>query len=251
MAETKLEGREAKKKRRAVGSGGESSKEVGGGGDGGEEEKMWMDPMVALGPDILTRIMEFLDARSVARSVVVSRAWYQVATSDHIWSSKCEELWKGKAHIPRVSMLRGVSKLEAYSLSFKDGKRKRIMKDDLCDHVWEFRFQKSAPEYWLNLDPSWKGSGPPMRRYFHPDGSQTADPTDQVWGGHESQFSIVTSYVGNGEIREHYVRINRWPPMTVIRKEDWSWELFNKLYHYNSIPDASKEGGTGPCFPVW
>lgn len=110
---------------------------------------------------------------------------------------------------------------------------------------------QSAPEYWLNLDPSWKGSGPPMRRYFHPDGSQTADPTDQVWGGHESQFSIVTSYVGNGEIREHYVRINRWPPMTVIRKEDWSWELFNQLYHYNSIPDANKEGGTGPCFPVW
>lgn len=88
MAETELEGREAKKKRRAVGSGGESSKEVGGSGDGGEEEKMRMDPMVALGPDILTRIMEFLDARSVARSVVVSCAWYQAATSDRIWSSK-------------------------------------------------------------------------------------------------------------------------------------------------------------------
>lgn len=36
---------------------------------------------------------------------------------------QCEELWKGKAHIPCVSMLRGVSKLEAYSLSVKDGKR--------------------------------------------------------------------------------------------------------------------------------
>ncbi|KAJ0963662.1 hypothetical protein J5N97_028784 [Dioscorea zingiberensis] len=248
MAESELERREAKKKKLVEG-GEESSLE--GGGDGGGEEKAWMNPMVTLGPDILTRTMKFLDARSLARSAVVSDDWYQVATSDNMWSAKCVELWKGKAHIPRVSMLRGASKLETYSLSVKDGMRNRIMKEDLCDHVWEFRFQETAPEYWLNLDPSWMDSGPPMNRYFHPDGSQTADPMDVVWGGHESQFSIVTSYVGKGEIREHYVRINRWPPMTVTRKEDWSWELSNHLYRYNSIPDANKKGGTGPHFPVW
>ena len=89
-----------------------------------------------------------------------------------------------------------------------------------------------------------------MRRYFHPDGSQTADPGDQVWGGHECCYSIVTSFVGGGKIREHYVRINRWPQMSVFRKPDWSWEMSNHLYCYSSIPDAGKEGGTGPRFPV-
>lgn len=107
---------------------------------------------------------------------------------------------------------------------------------------------QGAPAYWLDLDPYWKGSGPLMRRYFHPDGSQTADPDDKVWGGHESCFSVVTSYIGDGTIREHYVRINRWPRMFVYRKQDWSWEMYNHLYCYSSIPDADKEGGTGPLF---
>ncbi|KAK9132491.1 hypothetical protein Scep_012019 [Stephania cephalantha] len=43
---------------------------------------------------------------------------------------KLEQLRFGKVHIPRVSQVRGVSKLDAYSLSVIDGKRKfeRIMK---------------------------------------------------------------------------------------------------------------------------
>lgn len=110
---------------------------------------------------------------------------------------------------------------------------------------------QAAPEYWRNLDPSWKHTGPPMRRYFHPDGYHSADPQDAVWGGHECTYTIITSFVGDGKIREHYVRINRWPPLKVSRKDDWSWELSNHLYRYNSIPDADKKGCTGPLFPVW
>ena len=110
---------------------------------------------------------------------------------------------------------------------------------------------QAAPEYWRNLDPSWKHTGPPMRRYFHQDGYHSADPHDAVWGGHECEYTIVTSFVGDGKIRDHYVRINQWPPMKVSRKEDWSWELSNHLYRYNSIPDAEKRGCTGPLFPVW
>lgn len=110
---------------------------------------------------------------------------------------------------------------------------------------------QAAPEYWRNLDPSWKGTSPPMHRYFHPNGSHTADRDDKVWGGHECTYSIMTSYVGEGQIRDHYVRINRWPPMTVSRKEDWRWEMSNHLYCYISVPDAEKEGGTGPLFPAW
>ncbi|XP_058182117.1 uncharacterized protein LOC131300350 [Rhododendron vialii] len=202
------------------------------------------DPLVLFGSDIMMKVLKNLDARSVALSLLVSRGWYGVASSDRLWTAKCEELWLGKAHIPRSSQVRGLSKLATYSISVMDGQRTRIMKEDLCDHVWEFHFNEAAPEYWRNLDPYWKGTGQPMRRYFHPDGSLTADPGDEVWGGHESCYSIVTSFMGEGTIRDHYVRINRWPRMLVVRKEDWSWEMTNNLYCYSTIPDADKEGGT-------
>lgn len=230
------EGKERKRKRKKM-------KEEGG-------RPLCQDPLDLLGRDLMLRVLNNLDARSVARCLVVSLSWNRVASSDLLWTSKCEELWNGKAHIPRLSLVQGVSKLDAYSLSVMDGKRTRIVKDDLCDHVWEFHFTKVAPEYWRNLDPYWKGNGPPMHRYFHKDGSQTADHGDKVWGGHECCYSIVTSIIGEGKIREHYVRINRWLPLAVSRKQDWSWEMSNNFYCYSSVPDPCKEGGTGPLFLV-
>ncbi|XP_015697180.1 uncharacterized protein LOC102712936 isoform X2 [Oryza brachyantha] len=175
--------------------------------------------------------------------------------SFQVWVSntkitKCAEMLAGKAHIPLLTMIPTASRLSTYSMAIMDGKRTRITKEDLCDHDWEFRFTIAAPEYWRNLDPSWKHTGPPMRRYFHPDGYHSADPHDAVWGGHECTYTIITSFAGDGQIRDHYVRINRWPPMKVSRKEDWSWELSNHLYRYNSVPDGNK-GCTGPLFPVW
>ncbi|GAA0144854.1 hypothetical protein LIER_36025 [Lithospermum erythrorhizon] len=161
---------------------------------------------------------------------------------------QCDELWIGKAHIPRIAKLHGLSKLTSYNLSMKDGKRTRITKDDLVDHDWEFHFTEEAPDYWRNLDPFWTGEGPLMRRYFHADGTLTADEGDKVWGGHESCYSVITSFFGDGRIRENYVRVNRWPPMSITRKPDWSWELINRIYVYTSIADAEKEAGTGPLF---
>ncbi|KAK9146287.1 hypothetical protein Sjap_006190 [Stephania japonica] len=205
-----------------------------------EIEGLGGDPMALLGLDLMMKVLDRLDARSLALCLIVSRDWNRVASSDELWASKVkalakvklEQLWLGKAHIPRVSQVRGVSKLAAYSLSVIDGKR-------------------GAPQYWRNIDPSWIGTGPPMRRYFHPDGRQTADPDDKAWGGHECSYSIVTSFVNGGRIRQNYVRINRWPRMNVNRKQDWSWEMANDLYCYLSIPDADKPGGTGPLNPVW
>lgn len=208
------------------------------------------DPLVALGPDVMMKILTYLDARSLALSLLVSRGWHGVASSDRLWSPMCKELWIGKAHIPRGSILPGLSKLESYSRAMLDGKRVRIRREDLCDHAWEFHFTKGAPEYWRNLDPFWKGTGPLMHRYFHPDGSLSADPDDVVWGGHECCYTVVTSIFLNGNIREHYVRINRWPQLCVSRRKDWGWELSNFLYAYSSIPDPYKEGGTGPLFEL-
>ncbi|XP_076911685.1 uncharacterized protein LOC143569730 [Bidens hawaiensis] len=209
------------------------------------------DPLVVFGWDVMLLILDHLDARSLAPSLIVSRTWHALASADKLWSKKCEELWAGKAHIPRLSQIKGLSKLAAYSLSVMDGKRSRILKEDLWDHCWEFHFKKSAPGYWLNLDPYWNGTGPLMRRYFHPDGSQSADPDDKVWGGHECCYTVVTSLLGDGKIREHYVRISRWPQMSIVRKRDWGWKMSNHLYSYSSVPDADdKKGGTGPCFLV-
>ncbi|KAJ8547146.1 hypothetical protein K7X08_010732 [Anisodus acutangulus] len=212
------------------------------------ETGRFRDPLVVLGSDVMLMILNCVDAPSVALSLLVSRGWHAIASSDKIWSSKCEELWHGKAHLPRVAKFDRLSKLAAYSLSMMDGKRKRVRKEDLCDHVWEFHFTEAAPEYWRMLDPYWNGTGPPLRRYFLPDGSQTAEPRDKIWGGHESCYSIVTSLLADGKMRKHYVRINRWLPMYVTRNEDWSWEISNNLCIYRSIPDADKEDGTGPLF---
>ncbi|GAY42376.1 hypothetical protein CUMW_066380 [Citrus unshiu] len=144
-----------------------------------ETEELLQDPLEAFGGDIMLKILQNLKARSVALTLLVSRAWNGVASSDTLWT-------------PRV-----------------------------------------VPEYWLNLDPYWKGTSTLMHCYFHEDGSQTADP--------------VTSVVGEGKIREHYVRINRcWPHMLVSRKKDWSWEMSNILYCYSSVPDGHRVGGTGP-----
>ncbi|KAK3153862.1 hypothetical protein QOZ80_2BG0182500 [Eleusine coracana subsp. coracana] len=221
----------------------------GRGGDLGRSSRS--DPVEVLGEHVMGRVMELLDARSVARCTAVSRGWHGVAADDRLWAPKCAELMAGKAHIPRLTLVRTGSKLSTYSMAMMDGKRSRITKEDLCDHAWEYRFTIAAPVYWRNLDPSWKHTGPPMRRYFHPDGYHSADPHDAVWGGHECTYTVITGYVGDGKIREHYVRINRWPPLKVSRKDDWSWELSNNLYRYNSVPDANKKGCTGPLFPVW
>ncbi|KAF3635865.1 putative NADH dehydrogenase [ubiquinone] 1 alpha subcomplex subunit 13-B-like [Capsicum annuum] len=204
------------------------------------------DPLAVLGSDIMLIILSRLDARSVALCLLVSCGWRALASTDMIWSSKCEELWQGKTHLPRIAKVNRLSKLALYSLSIMDGKRKRIRREDLHDHVWEFHFTEAAPQYWRMLDPYWTGTGPPLRRYFLPDGSHTAEPDDQIWGGHESCYTIVTGMLADGKIRDHYVRINRWPQMYVTRKEDWSWEVSNDLCVYKSVPDSDKEDGTGP-----
>ena len=89
-----------------------------------------------------------------------------------------------------------------------------------------------------------------MHRYFHEDGSQTADVDDKVWGGHECCYSIVTSFLADGRIREHYVRINSWAQLSISRRHDWGWEMSNRFCFYSSVPDAYKPGGTGPYLPV-
>ncbi|XP_059592937.1 uncharacterized protein LOC100251139 isoform X2 [Vitis vinifera] len=116
--------------------------------DGAEEGKseVLQDPLEVFGSDMMMMILSYLDAPSVALSLLVSRGWHGVASSDRLWSTKCEELWCGKAHIPRVSQERGLSKLAAYSFSVMDGKRSRITKDDLCDHVWNFHFNRTIGE---------------------------------------------------------------------------------------------------------
>ncbi|KAL9232965.1 hypothetical protein vseg_008017 [Gypsophila vaccaria] len=205
------------------------------------------DPVERLGVDMMMKILTGLDARSLARVLSVSRSWFDLASSDSLWSPLCDQLWIGKAHIPRWSILPGLPKLATYSRAIIDSKRVHVTKEDLMDHAWDFHFTEAAPSYWKDLDPYWGRVGPPMHRHFHPDGSVTADAEDIVWGGHECSYTIVTGIHSHGMIRENYVRINRWPHLRVSRRKDWGWEMSNFVSVYSSVPDASK-GGTGPTF---
>lgn len=53
----------------------------------GEEIEL-QDPFVAFGSEIMVMILKQLDARSVARSRLISRGWHSIASSDEIWSRK-------------------------------------------------------------------------------------------------------------------------------------------------------------------
>ena len=53
-----------------------------------EEEVVGRDPLEVFGRDVMVMILNNLDARSVALSLLVSRAWHSVASSDSLWSSK-------------------------------------------------------------------------------------------------------------------------------------------------------------------
>ncbi|PWA93329.1 F-box domain, cyclin-like protein [Artemisia annua] len=53
-----------------------------------KKEEYLQDPLVVFGWDIMLKILNHLDARSVALSLMVSRGWHGVASSDAIWSKK-------------------------------------------------------------------------------------------------------------------------------------------------------------------
>lgn len=46
------------------------------------------DPLDVFGSDVMMMILSCLDARSVALSLLVSRRWHGVASSDRLWTSK-------------------------------------------------------------------------------------------------------------------------------------------------------------------
>lgn len=52
-----------------------------------DEEEKGCDPLLKFGSDVMLIILSFLDARSVALSLLVSRGWYGVASSDRLWSN--------------------------------------------------------------------------------------------------------------------------------------------------------------------
>lgn len=58
--------------------------------DGTEEQKseVLRDPLEVFGSDIMFMILSYLDAHSVALSLLVSRGWHGIASSDRLWSIK-------------------------------------------------------------------------------------------------------------------------------------------------------------------
>ena len=58
--------------------------------DGAEEGKseVLQDPLEVFGSDMMMMILSYLDAPSVALSLLVSRGWHGVASSDRLWSTK-------------------------------------------------------------------------------------------------------------------------------------------------------------------
>ena len=77
-----------KKRKRKKEKDPEDQKQEHGNEEEEEEEVIARDPLEVFGRDIMMMILSNLDARSVALSLLVSRAWHGVASSDRLWSSK-------------------------------------------------------------------------------------------------------------------------------------------------------------------
>lgn len=69
----------AEKRTRRSESGGEEAEE-------GRKNDGDGDPVEVLGQDLMTKILARLDARSLARSLLVSRSWFSLASCDALWS---------------------------------------------------------------------------------------------------------------------------------------------------------------------
>eukprot|EP00850_Spirogloea_muscicola_P008703 SM000047S16842 [mRNA] locus=s47:244617:248444:- [translate_table: standard] len=208
--------------------------------------RLRQDPLVHLGEDVFTLVLAKSDAHNLVSCAAVSTSWRRAASSDHLWKPKLDELLASKAHVPRAALSASLSVMESYAFCIRDAQRTAISLDDLCDHTWEFRFKQSSPKYWLERDPSYSQTGPPMLRRFHRDYSITAGPDDKVWGGHEATFVLVELPCADGS-EVPFVQINHWPRLAASRRADWGWQLHNSLCYYSSTADAVEAGGTGPA----
>ncbi|KAJ8448589.1 hypothetical protein Cgig2_012233 [Carnegiea gigantea] len=157
-------------------------------------------------------------------------------------------LWTGKAHIPRLAKVSGLSQLARHSRAVIDSKRSasqgRIyvtlpgasISLRLPHHIGKILTHTGEVQAVLCAAISTLME------------STLQTQRTRIWGGHECSCTIVTGIVGDGKVRENYVRVNRWPRLAVLRREDWGWEMSNVVCAYSSIPDADIEGGTGPIF---
>eukprot|EP01018_Ginkgo_biloba_P009711 Gb_34887 [translate_table: standard] len=103
--------------------------------------------------------------------------------------------------------------------------RKRHLVGEISNGVC--KKNKGAGEYWCASDPYWHGL-PAMHRYFHMDGSVSADPEDPIWGGHECSWTL------SKRNKHASVRINHWPPLVTTRTSSWGWRLENCWVIYQS-----------------
>lgn len=86
-----MEKHRKRRKRRKRGS--ETVEDVEEENRGGKAEGFLLrDPLEVFGRDIMLMILSNLDARSVALSLLVSRTWHGVASSDRIWGPKVDAL---------------------------------------------------------------------------------------------------------------------------------------------------------------
>ncbi|KAJ7538500.1 hypothetical protein O6H91_11G051100 [Diphasiastrum complanatum] len=159
-----------------------------------EEEYLKWDPAERLGSDVMQlHIFSNLDARSLAQCSLVCKRWKGLSQVDSLWAPLCFQLWQRRAHLPLRLMHAKypVGAYEVYSISMADSLQKELLREEMCARIWEIQVKPSCGPYWISLDPSSHG-GAPLRRYFHCDGSLTADVNDPIWGGQESCWFIFS-----------------------------------------------------------
>jgi len=147
----------------------------------GPFESALLDPSDNLSPEVFVELLSFLDHVSLCTCNLVSRQWYQLATTNWLWTRLCRRLWQDKQHVPQKCLdmsQDGHSAKKAFFESMKESQRCWLTADELCKFEWNFRFKSVAGPNWIDWDQWWNNK--PATRvtffsgWYHEERSRTS-----------------------------------------------------------------------------
>mmetsp|Transcript_115816 Transcript_115816/g.327630 ORF Transcript_115816/g.327630 Transcript_115816/m.327630 type:complete len:314 (+) Transcript_115816:70-1011(+) len=183
----------------------------------------FVTPVLGCENDAFGRVLSYLVAQDLVRSIPTSRVWESVASADSVWAEQCAQLWADKVYIPERFQDGNLQRIAAFWGSIHDASRTAITKEELVAFSWYSRMKGWAGFGWTEDDPWWNGQPATVRRY-HADGTTSGGRGSGIWG-------FVPASCGRTGPEGSFVRHARgdqeFPTHFVARWKNWGWILQN------------------------
>jgi len=203
----------------------------------GPLEYALLDPSDNLSPEVFVELLSFLDHVTLCTCNLVSRQWYQLATTNWLWTRLCRRLWQDKQHVPQKCLdmsQDGHSAKKAFFESLKDSQRCWLTADELCKFEWNFRFKSVAGPNWIDWDQWWNNK-PATRVTFYPDGIMKRDP-EPPYPTQDFRWTFVDQSCGKKGPLGSFVSINDFPKYHVSRYKNWGFLMQSCWAFFTSFP---------------